>query len=672
MDSRNNDEVNKITNKNKDTWISFDDILIHRKLFKRGIVAVDTAGTTTRPNVSEKSFGLGKSRQLVFQSLPPELESSRNAHEASVKRVCGLLEELGDTHAYSDWQPYYAKDFASINPSHITGKAVILTKSEKPNVYIAYFIKNGKFITREQDVSASASTDQPLLNGRIPVSANIKQLIFDKAENNKIKDAQKETDKQGSGLCQISNKNLPALSSSIVKKVINASTIMPVDGFIYNPTRKDEVFVAMSLEQSKKGLYVYPWLSQPKKNHSSETRPSISSFSTALCIFGSNLEGIDENDNRQPLIKHDFKFYNEQKIKAIWHNRKTPNPYEVMVFNELEKIANAINIIADPTKPKQLVVHIPYLDYMLFGVQLFIRGRIKLTALDQLFKEVFYKKNEYEQKIRSICQLSKIDVRIESPFENIFNPDHLHHSDSFAVKFLKTLGISSEELNPLSISDTEQAQNEKRLVEHCLNLLQKNNYKSDHQKIWQHFVSANQQMIAQDTKKQTPESITASTDNTSDKRKPTNKLETIEDLFKIANAVMVAVASTDKQPFETCTMQLLSEKQIQASYAEYSNQLSKSTDESTRQAAPPVYNLTIMDSYLVYGPTNQGQAFYSSFCLPTQTRAIREKDILWKAGNNALLFSRRYTNPSQKPIALEEVLPSQNETPLSPKTLSNK
>ncbi len=186
---------------------------------------------------------------------------------------------------------------------------------------------------------------------------------------------------------------------------------------IVNSIQKDEFFLPISFGDSEEGIYIYPWLSEHKIPIEFN---GFTQYVKAGGLFGASLKGEDQQGGKFSLIKHDIKFCADQKIQFIMYDEKE-SPYENMLFVQLEKTCQMINSFAVYENKKNLLYHLPYYDYLLFGIELFLRGRITHDALSDFFEKVLKKKSEHTDKINLICKKYGILSTIFSPFENIFD-----------------------------------------------------------------------------------------------------------------------------------------------------------------------------------------------------------------------------------------------------------
>jgi hypothetical protein len=404
---------------------------------------------------------------------------------------------------------------------------------------------------------------------------------------------------------------------------------------IFNPHRREEVFLPLTFQTGageKMGTYVYPWLSQASSGFKF---CGFEQFVTAGCMFGSSLKGRDQNNAAINIIKHNITFCPEQIIMRV---EESETAYEEMVFFELEQLACLIDNLSKPNQPKRLIYHLPYCDYMLFGIELFIRGRMILNALDQFLIKILQKRDEYIETVREICQRHGIEVVIESPFENLFARPLVANS-GVSVVVLGVLGLSSTE-STLAAGDDAQRESERNLVHLCLKLLQNNPYNPTHQTTWRHLAATIEM----------------------------ERMNTLEDLFKIANAVMVARAARGRGNYEVCSLLPLSEKQIPLGYAEHIKRLSKS---SPTTEYPAIFNVTYLDPLVTYSsnpdPTTTGLAFYFDLYQSDLVELTIKIGLLHNAHKNVAL-----TTAEGIPCPVERLLPpaspNRRRTPPSPPT----
>jgi hypothetical protein len=213
---------------------------------------------------------------------------------------------------------------------------------------------------------------------------------------------------------------------------------------LFNRSRREEIFFPVTFNSGKVGMYIYPWLIDKKGRLGGFQ--GFTRYVGQMCLFGSNLQGVDKRGNNIALIKHDLNLYEDQKITTILYD-KVPSPYEQLALHELKRIAFLVNELAkhgkkdlnqekeclknnnppmatDPEQGISYYLHLPYYDYVLFGVQLYIGSKITLTALNEFFEIIFRKTEKLSRTIKDLFKPFKFEVQIMSPFDNLFGPIH--------------------------------------------------------------------------------------------------------------------------------------------------------------------------------------------------------------------------------------------------------
>ena len=399
------------------------------------------------------------------------------------------------------------------------------------------------------------------------------------------------------------------------------------DFIIANSIRREEVFFPFIIQNQPQnfGFYFYPWLSSNNSSNQSFSFSGFKRFVTVGCMFGSTLKGIDQYGARLDLIKHDIKFHPLQKIMTIEYSHSS-NAYEEVMFNELEKLMLLMNNLSGKNDAIELYYHLPFYDYMLFGIELFIRGRMQILALENFFKAIILKTIDHVKKIKAISEKHSILCKIRSPFENLFGrlplpfdqiAEIIGSTNSEAVNIvqmiLPMLGESIRDSNP-ELDDNQQKLQEKRLVKHCLKKLLENNINPRHKKVWNDYIS----FIKEDA------------------------VNNLDDLFKVANAIVILLASQGEADHKVCSILPFSEKQIQVSYASFCG---KSSGDY-----PVVINLTTTDPVIAYDHNRKGLLFYFGGCQDSLSKLIKQ-DILSYAHQNVALTARNREN-----ISIERLL----------------
>lgn len=369
-----------------------------------------------------------------------------------------------------------------------------------------------------------------------------------------------------------------------------------------NVWRREEVFLPyVSGDQS--GFYVYPWITnaskEKHKQFTSQFDGKFKVFVTAGCLFGSSIAGYDNNGYSINIVKHDIAFTPGQVITSVVNESDNDfSPYELVLFEELEKMACFIDEHSIDEDNKCLHYHLPSLDYMLFGIRLFIHKQMTFEALSDFIILINAQQEKHSKKVQVICESHNIKLHIASPFENLLSGHLLEELkqkqerkayQETIKKLLSSLSIQVQ----VNDAQYELPHNidEEAFVAHCVHLMTSQNHNSDQQAVWNDLQN-------------------------------THKINTLEELFKIANATMIALASKSSDPYKVCSFLPVTEKQIVVQY----ERMLKERQLDGKYA--DVTCITYLPYVVPYGhlspahDSNTGLLFYSKFASEKLGRLI--------------------------------------------------
>jgi len=388
-----------------------------------------------------------------------------------------------------------------------------------------------------------------------------------------------------------------------------------IEKIIVNLNRREEIFFPVILHDASQelGFYVYPWIYENIKDFKFS---GFTRFVTAGCMFGTGIKAVDYREWSCNFIKHNLPFGSDQKICDILLENSV-NCYEQTLFHEMDKLLLFVDKLSEDDSKKQIYYHLPFYDYMLFGVELFNNNRIKLSALNKFFEAVMNKREEHINNIRDKCIKHGISCVISSPFENLFEYGELEaikknkkNSNDFSLAryILSSLGMCKESCSKQGEWEYIKYTDD-QLINIILDQLNNNNFNLDHQEVWRDFVQANLQNAEAD------------------------KVRNIDDLFKAANAIMVAIACKGQQDYKVCALHTLSEKPISVNYGRFRHLLEKAreTEEEHKykyQRYAASFNMTVMEPALGYS-----NKFSNGLLFCWSNTSPKDFDILLKDRN---------------------------------------
>lgn len=330
---------------------------------------------------------------------------------------------------------------------------------------------------------------------------------------------------------------------------------------LFNKQRRTEIFFPILFIKEKISIYINAWISQAIKNKK-VSFSSVKHFTTAGCIFGSSLKAKDKNNKKLfTLIHMNMDFFSDKKIDSIILVKNNLSDYEIVLFNELERFAKLIQILPSIESSRTIFYHFPYYDYIIFAAVLFVGDILTYEAFDHFHQIILSVSETYIKNITAIFHAYDIDVKIESPYQNIFGSLNRRY-DWKTDEILNQLDIDLEQvINDFSKNQKEKS---KRLIQNCWFKLIKNSLDLTHQEIWKHFSTLYSEP---------PSSF--------------------KELLERANAMMVARGSWGEKDYTACSLLAHSEKQIQVGY-------SRLLKLQSTKVLSEVINLTIFDPVVAY------------------------------------------------------------------------
>lgn len=437
-------------------------------------------------------------------------------------------------------------------------------------------------------------------------------------------------------------------------------------GFMHQDSRMAEIFLPLithegSLDQKATGVYVNPWLSSQDSGRAEAEQAAFMAqpftgfqqFVTASCMFGTSLVATFNLQSTIPIIKHDIEFYSDdQQIISIHFDNESA--YEAIILAELHHAIDLIQQQSQADADKHLTFHLPYFDYILFGVKLYLTNRMTKDALAQLIVDVLDKKEVYERHINELCSKNGIQVDICSPFDALFADPGL--GDLKQELRGRTRRLSSSCLSPVYNENTpiddaygESSQDGNDFFEKVWDLLSLQDYDvpkgmdaSQRLRNETQFVRfcleklcgyARPTLKAGSNGFNIPSSVKLEEQVWQDFWGTQTAPElSMEQLFKVGNAVVIGWAAKDRACAEVCTVYPLSEKQIPLAYAKFV--------ESLTALYPTTFNITSMDNVVAYNNTpskKPGVLFYLNFLRTLGLQTFLQKDSsrnLYKAREN--------------------------------------
>ncbi len=345
----------------------------------------------------------------------------------------------------------------------------------------------------------------------------------------------------------------------LIRRILLTPSDKNQDVFLLlNRLRRDEIFIRTQFNFDQKQASIYLNLTLSKSDQGeTDTFSDIQNFVTCSCLFGAELVAEYSGKKRVMLIDHHRQWSGAIKDIAFELLGKEANEddltlYEQFTLKEHEKYSLMMSSVlaTKKSKPANVFFHLPYLDYILYLFNLYLRKIIENAAFNKAVSLIMKKRKAYSKKIQAIY--AGFELKIGSPFDELFcfskSVEDLTGDDF--VEFFQ------EKFSNASLFEISESV----FVSKCLELLTNKKHNSKNYEIWQEFRAHARQNA--EKKQQGP--------------------DTLEVLLHMANAIFVLTVSGRKVPslnnnadkatpkkYDTICIQPRSEGQIPAACLDF-------------------------------------------------------------------------------------------------------
>lgn len=205
----------------------------------------------------------------------------------------------------------------------------------------------------------------------------------------------------------------------------------------------DTLFFPVLL-QNQMPLYISPCLPEGEASSSNYVTTKVKEFLMTNCLFGSSILGVDEAGNKVPLIDHNLKVL-DMIVKVELND--AAHPYEAMSFSAIQGLLPLLKRIG--ADDFVIRYHLPILDYMLYGIHLYINGTITFDVLEDFIEQIKKRGEKHRSIIFALAAKENINIQVESPFDNLFSED----IELSASKLLEQLSLSSVQIERMKEED---------------------------------------------------------------------------------------------------------------------------------------------------------------------------------------------------------------------------
>lgn len=271
-----------------------------------------------------------------------------------------------------------------------------------------------------------------------------------------------------------------------------------LSGNVYNMVSaevRSEVYVPVAVFHRNKlrgGAYAYIWrCCTAEQAKDSQTRPlasaPVTAIVTGMCMFGTNIMGVDKNGQKHPLTNTFYTLPDGACIERIELAREGLHPYERMMLREFELQLPMIKALGNGLSQK-VFYQCVHAEYILYGINAYIRGEMTLRALHVYTRYVSERANLIREAIEKSCEKHGVEFdggqsTLSCLFENL-RADKVSSHENWYFHFLSMHGIQADEISS-NISTEKRLIILKNVFSNCIDKLASQN--GVHGEVWSHI-----------------------------------------------------------------------------------------------------------------------------------------------------------------------------------------
>jgi hypothetical protein len=242
---------------------------------------------------------------------------------------------------------------------------------------------------------------------------------------------------------------------------------------------RSEVYIPIAVYENnilKGGAYAYIWrCCSNEQSEKATTKPiskePVTSIVTGMCMFGTNIVGIDQHGFKHPLTNTFYSLPAGACIESIELERDGLHPYEQMMLRTFELQLPMMKALGGGL-PQKIFYQCVHAEYVLYGINAYIRGEMTLKALHAYAHHVSERVQFIREAIERSCRKYGFDFDGgKSTLERVFRMSSSQESaEDWVGDFLEMHGLQPTEIT--SDMPLEQRLTLIRGVFHrCLDLL---------------------------------------------------------------------------------------------------------------------------------------------------------------------------------------------------------
>ena len=176
---------------------------------------------------------------------------------------------------------------------------------------------------------------------------------------------------------------------------------------LVNSQVRSEVYNPLAIESDGNivgGMNAYFWHCnhQDSAQVLSLQQQPVTHVVTGMCMFGANLIGVDKEGNHHPLTNTFYQQADSSIIERVNLLGDIHHPYEAMMFDELDQQCKLYKVLGG-AEPPQICFQSVIREYLLYGIDRYIHGKMTLSALCAYAQYVEVRANAIKAVVQRVC-----------------------------------------------------------------------------------------------------------------------------------------------------------------------------------------------------------------------------------------------------------------------------
>lgn len=208
--------------------------------------------------------------------------------------------------------------------------------------------------------------------------------------------------------------------------------------------QRSEIYIPIAWTENQKlmgGIYANIW--NCDINEKTETVVSfknlpVRSISTAICMFGNDLKGIDQYENTHSLTNPAYIIPDGICIEDIILESSELHLYEKQMYETYKNLVPFFRAVGNDKMPK-FFFQIPMAEYVFYGLNMMFYSRMSMKAFNKYVSTVISRAKQHKEIVIKYCEQCSMEFDITGPMDILV----FDKNGTFSLKkFLQKLNLN--------------------------------------------------------------------------------------------------------------------------------------------------------------------------------------------------------------------------------------